>query len=137
MFIKISLGIITVAALLFIGACVVVIAALNDLDDELDDPAGSSSSEEVFIEIEGKPGTTCAIERLEGLGLDVPALGAICTVPGRFVLAPANTNYGDRLTATIRQTSNGSLTFKVHGCKGKLAEAKTDDADDVVTVGCD
>lgn len=134
MFVKISLGIITVAALLFIGACVVVIAALNDLSDEV---ADSSSDEEIYIEITGEPGTTCAVDRLEGLGLNVPGFIANCTVPGRIVLAPANTYFGDRLTATIRQTSEGTINLKVSGCDGKLTRGKTDDVDDVATVGCD
>lgn len=134
MFVKVSLGIITVAALLFIGTCVVVIAALNDVSDEV---ADSRSDEEVFIQISGAPGTTCAVDRLEGFGESVPGILTSCTVPGRIVLAPPNTYFGSRLTATIRQTSKGSLSLKVTGCGGKLTSGKTDTAEDTVTVGCD
>jgi len=134
-FTKIALGIITVAALLFIGACAMVVIALDDVADEIDD--SNTGDEAVVVEITGKPGTTCTVDRLEGMGLNVPGFLASCTVPGSIVLVPPNTYFGDRATMTIRQTSDGLLSLKVTGCGGKLTNGKTDDVDDVATVGCD
>jgi hypothetical protein len=134
-FLKISLGIITVAALLFIGTCVVVIAALHKATSS--GVAGQAGDKPIILQVTGAPGATCSVERLEAVGLTLTGATTTCTVPGTIVLAGAHTYIGSRLTATVRQTSAAALTLKVTGCGGNLTKGATKHIDDTATVGCD